>query len=89
MNTLEYQVGPPLPVACLATVTGRVGVAADRVHGGGIAKRGSGRRRAPASRRCCGRSSRGLNDPQTGVEGREIGVFGLGWAISRSDFVVL
>ena len=35
MNTLEYQVGPPLPVACLATVTGRVGVAADRVRGGG------------------------------------------------------
>ena len=35
MNTLEYQVGPPLPVACLAAVTGRVGVAADRVHGRG------------------------------------------------------
>ena len=27
--------GPPLPVACLAAVTGRVGVAADRVRGGG------------------------------------------------------
>ena len=35
MNTLEYQVGPPLPVACLAAVTGRVGVAADRVLGWG------------------------------------------------------
>ena len=89
MNTLEYQVGPPLPVACLAAVTGRVGVAADRVHGGGIAERGSGRRRAPASRRRCGRSSRGWNDPPAGVEAREIGVFGLGWAISRSGLVVL
>ena len=89
MNTLEYQVGPPLPVACLAAVTGRVGVAADRVHGGGIAERGSGQRRAPVSRRRYGRSSRGWNDPPAGVEGREIGVFGLGWAISRSGLVVL
>jgi len=90
MNTLEYQVGPPLPVACLAAVTGRVGVAADRVLGWGeIAERGSGRRRAPASRRRCGRSSRGWNDSPTGVEGREIRVFGLGWAISRSGLVVL
>ena len=91
MNTLEYQVGPPLPVACLAAVTGRVGVAADRVlgWGGEIAERGSGRRRAPASRRHCGRSSRGWNDPPAEVEGREIGVFGLGWAISRSGLVVL
>ena len=57
--------------------------------GGEIAERGSGRRRAPASRRRCGRSSRGWNDPPAGVEGREIGVFGLGWAISRSGLVVL
>ena len=60
MNTLEYQVGPPLPVACLAAVTGRVGVAADRVHGGD-----SRERKWPAEGAC---ESEVLRPLESGIE---------------------